>query len=114
VSRVDGNAHGRLVETDACARVELPSVPWTTENALTTDGITAGLTPHPRDDRAEAERSAVVGTAVADATWLAVDEEDADLAAADARDQAPLALELRERTDIVPLAHVRTRPSRSP
>ena len=76
--------------------------------------VAAWLAAQPGDNGAEAEGTAVMRTAVPDSARLAVDEDDAHLAACDPCDQAPLPLQFGERADVVPLAHVLTRPSRSP
>ncbi len=83
---------------------------------MSREGIAPGRAVHSLDQRAEAERAAVMGTAVADPVQRPGDgvADDADLAAVDAGDHAPLTLEVRQRADVDPTAHAATRPSRSP
>ena len=52
--------------------------------------------------------------AVAHSAQLAADRDDADLAPVDAGDDMAVALEVGDRADVLPGAHARARPSRSP
>ncbi len=112
--RVDGDANGVVVETAAGGRVELPAMPGTAEDALAGELVAARLARDALADGSEAERAAVVRAAISHAAQLAADRDDADLAPLDAGDHMPVALEIGDRADVLPGAHARARPSRSP
>ena len=112
--RIDGDAHGRFVEALASGRVELPPVPRAAQDALAGELIASWLAGYALPDGPEAERAAVVRAAVSDSAQLATDRNDPNLASADTRDHMAVALEIRDRADVLPGAHARARPSRSP
>jgi hypothetical protein len=112
--RIDGDANGVVVEAAPGARVELPPMPGAAQNALAGELVAARF---PRDALAngsEAERTAVVRAAISDSAQLVADRDDPDLASVDASDHMAVALEIGDRADVLPGAHARARPSRSP
>ena len=111
--RIDGDPHGLIVEALACRRIELPAVPGAAEDARAGECVAAWLAADTLPDGPQAERAAVVRTAVAHATQLAVDRDDPDLTPSDPGDDAAVALEVGDRADVLP-AHARASPSRSP
>src|SRR5688500_17804216 len=102
--RVDGCAEGRLVHAGTGLEVELPAVPGAAQDAAAGELVDARAARHPLAHRAEAERPAVVRTAVADPVQGAARfRHDPYLAPRDARDHAPVALEVGRRADVVPV-----------
>jgi hypothetical protein len=114
LGRVDGDAQRGIVEAGTCERVELPAVPGTTEDQLIREVVAA----RPPGDAAlhgpEAERTAVVRTAIAHAAKVAPHRYDADLTSFHPGNYMAVPLEIGERADVVPVAHAGTRPRRSP
>ena len=76
--------------------------------------VGAWLAHQPLLDRAEAERAAVVRTAVAHAPEPAGHTDDSDLTTLHAGDDSALALEVGDRSDVVPAHAAAWSPSRSP
>jgi hypothetical protein len=111
---VDGHPHGVVIETPARGRIELPPMPRTAQDGLTTELVAAGLAGDALADSPEAEGAAVVRAAISDSAQLTANRDDADLAPLEASDQMSVALEIGDRADVLPGAHARARPSRSP
>jgi hypothetical protein len=112
--RVDSDPERGVVEAGPRDRVELPAVPGTAQDQLPTEVV---ATRPPRDallDGPEAERTTMVGTAVAHAAQLATYCHDADLTPFHAGDDVTVSLEVGERADVVPAAHAAMSPRRSP
>src|SRR5918994_3569994 len=98
--RVDGRAKRRLVHAGAGLEIELPAVPWTPQNPAAGELVDPRAARHPLAHRAEAERPAVVRTAVADPVQGAARlRHDPYVTPRDARDHAPVALEVGRRAD---------------
>jgi hypothetical protein len=112
--RVDGNTKRRIVETLARRGVELPPVPRAADDACASQAVRAGLALDAALHAPEAQRPAVMRTAVADAARLAVHEDNADFSAAGARDDAAVPFELGRGTDVVPVAQAAATLRRSP
>src|SRR5206468_12912561 len=112
--RIDGDAHGVVVEAAAGGWIELPAVPRAAEDARGSELVLTWIADDALADGAETDRSAVMRAAIPHSAQLAVHEDDADLPSPDTRDDVPLALEVGDRTDVVPIAHAWARPSRSP
>lgn len=112
--RIDGDAHGIVVEAAAARRVELPAVPRAAEDVGARERIAAGVPRYTLAHAAEAERAAVMRAAVADSAELSVHGDDADFPPAHTRDDVPVALQVDDRPDVVPVAHARASPSRWP
>ena len=73
---IDGHPHGVVVETAAGGRVELPAMPGAAEDACAGQCVAAGLSTDTLPDGPQAERAAVVRTAVAHAAQLTVHRDD--------------------------------------
>jgi len=112
--RVDGDANGVVVEAAAGGRVELPPMPGTAQDTLAAELIAARLARDALADSPEAEGSAVVRATISNSAQLSADRENPDLAPVDAGDHMAVALEIGDRADVLPGAHARARPSRSP
>ena len=112
--RIDGDAHGRFVEALAGGRVELPPVPGAAQDALAAELIAPWLAGDALADSSEAEGSAVVRAAISNSAQFSAHRETPDLAPVDTGDHMAVALEIGDRADILPGAHARARPSRSP
>jgi hypothetical protein len=110
---VNNDAERRIVEAGARGRIELPAVPGTAQDQLPGEVVAA----RPPGDTVlhgpEAERTAVVGTAVAHAAKLPTHRHDTYLAPFYSRDDMTVPLEVSERAHVVP-AHAGTSPRRSP
>ena len=104
---VDRDAKRGLVEANARLEIELPTVPGAAKDAAAGKLVAAGRAGHTLADRPQAERTAVMRTAIAKAVKRAIGRVsyDADLAALDPRHHPPGKLELLDGTDVVPLAH---------
>ena len=114
LSRIDGDANGVVVEAAPRGRIELPPMPGTAQDTLATELIATRLARDALADSSEAEGSAVVRAAISNSAQLSADRENPDLAPVDAGDHMAVALEIGDRADILPGAHARARPSRSP
>jgi hypothetical protein len=112
LSRIDGDANGVVVEAAPRGRVELPPMPGTAQDTLATELIATRLARDALADSSEAEGSAVVRAAISNSAQFSADRENPDLAPVDAGDH--MAVEIGDRADILPGAHARARPSRSP
>jgi hypothetical protein len=114
LGRVDSDAEPRIIEAGARGRIELPAVPGTAQDQLIRDVVAA----RPPGDAVlhgpEAERTAVMRTAVAHAAKLPTHRHDTHLASFYSGDDMPVSLEVGERAHVVPAAHAATRPRRSP
>jgi len=110
---INGHPHGVVVETAAGGRVELPAVPGAAQDTLVAKPVAARIARDALANGPEAERAAVVWTAVADAAQLPVHRDHPNLAPSDPRDDVAVALEVGDRADVLP-AHARASPSRSP
>jgi hypothetical protein len=114
LGRVDSDAERRVVEAGARGRIELPAMPGTAQDRLPTEVV---ATRPPRNallHGPEAQRTAVVGTAVAHAAKLAAHRHDADLTPFHPGDDMAVSLEIGERADVVPAAHAAMSPRRLP
>jgi hypothetical protein len=113
LGRVDGDAERRIVEAGPRGRVELPAVPRTAEDKSRRNGVAARPARDPLLHRPEAERTAVVRTAVAHAAKLPTRRHNADLTSFHPVNDVTVPLQIGERADVVP-AHAGTSPRRSP
>ena len=113
LGRVDSDAERRIVEAGARGRIELPAVPGTTQDKSPRDVVPTWLACDAVLHGPEAQRTAVVRTAVAHAAKLPTHRHDTYLASFYSRDDVAVSLEIGERADVVP-AHAGTRPRRSP
>jgi len=111
---IDRHPHGFVVETAAGARVELPTVPGAAQDTLAAEPVAARIARDAIANGPEAKRATVVRAAIPDASQLAADGDDPDLAPADAGDHMAVALKIGERAYVLPGAHALARPSRSP
>jgi hypothetical protein len=114
LGRVNSDAERRVIEAGTRDRVELPAVPGTAQDQLIRDVVDTRPPGDALLDGAEAERTAVVGTAVAHTAKLAAHCHDADLTSFHSSYDVAVLLEVGERADVVPAAHAATRPRRSP
>ena len=114
LSRIDGDANGVVVEAAPRGRIELPPMPGTAQDTLATELIATRLARDALADSPEAEGAAVVRAAISNPAQFSADRENPDLAPVDAGDHMAVALEIGDRADILPGAHARARPSRSP
>jgi hypothetical protein len=89
-------------------------MPGTAQDTLAAELIAARLARDALADSPEAEGSAVVRAAISNSAQLSADRENPDLAPVDAGDHMAVALEIGDRADVLPGAHARARPSRSP
>jgi len=112
--RVDGNPHRVVVETASGDRVELPPMPRAAQDGLAAELVAARIARDAFADRPEAEGAAVVRAAISNSAQLPGDRDDPDLATVDAGNHTAVALEIGDRADVLPGAHARARPSRSP
>jgi hypothetical protein len=113
LGRVDGNAERGIVEAGTGNRVELPAVPGAAQDMSPREVVPAGAASEALLHGPQAERTAVVRTAVAHAAKLAPYGDDAELTPFHAGDDVAVPLEVDERADVVP-GHAETRPRRSP
>jgi hypothetical protein len=91
------------------SQVKLPAVPRATQDGAAAGLVASRSSRFARPHRAEAQRRAVMRTAVADRAELSAHVEHTDLAAADTRDHAAVALDRVVRANVGPLAHAATR-----
>jgi hypothetical protein len=111
---IDGDANGVVVEAAPGGRVELPPMPGTSQDTLAAELIATRLARDALADSPEAEGAAVVRAAISNSAQLSADRENPDLPPVDAGDHMAVALEIGDRADVLPGAHARARPSRSP
>jgi hypothetical protein len=110
---VDSDAKRRIVEAGARGRVELPAVPGTAQDEVSGHVVPTWLAYDAVLHGPEAERTAVVRTAVAHAAKLAPNRHDADLTSFHPGNDMAVSLEIGERAHVVP-AHAGTSPRRLP
>jgi hypothetical protein len=111
---VNSDAQRRIVEAGARGRIELPAVPGTAQDQLPGEVVAARSARDSLLHGPEAERTAVVRTAVAHAAKLPTHRHDAYLASFYSRDDMAVSLEVGERAHVVPAAHAAMSRRRSP